>query len=69
MTALDFGLECTDLRHIDLNVINNQKHTYPRFKETLACYPQSIDETLAKYADQRERFITAGELQKHGAAC
>ena len=47
MTALDFGPEFTDLRHIDLNVINNQKHTYPRFKETLASYPQSIDETLA----------------------
>ena len=31
-------------------VINKQKHTYPRFTETLACYPQSRDETLAKYA-------------------
>ena len=48
MTALDFGPECTDLRHIDLNVINKQKHTYPRFTETLACYSQSIDKTLAK---------------------
>ena len=48
MTALYFGPECTDLRHIDLNVINNQKHTYPRVKENLACYPQSMDETLAK---------------------
>ena len=49
MTALDFGPECTYLRHIDLSVINKQNHTYPRFTETLACYPQSRDETLAKY--------------------
>ena len=48
MTALDFGPEYTDLRHIDLNVINNQKNTYPRVKETLACYPQSMDDALAK---------------------
>ena len=48
MIALDLGPECTDLRHIDLNVINEQNHTYPRFTENLACYPQSIDETLAK---------------------
>ena len=48
MTALDFVPECTDLRHIDMNVINKQKHTYPRVKENLACYPQSMDETLAK---------------------
>ena len=48
MTALDFGPECTDLRHINLNVINKQKHTYTRFKESLAYYPQSIDEKLAK---------------------
>ena len=31
-----------------MNVINKQNHTYPRFTETLASYPQSIDETLAK---------------------
>ena len=49
MIALDFGPECTDLRHIDLNVINKQKHTYPRFKESLACYPYSIYDTLARY--------------------
>ena len=49
MIPLDFGSECTDWRHIDLNVINKQKHTYPRFKESMACYPQSIDETLDKY--------------------
>ena len=48
MTSLDFGPECTDLRHIDMNVIHNQKHTYPGVKETLACYHQSMDETLAK---------------------
>ena len=48
MTALDFSQECTDLRHIGLNVINKQKHTYPHFTETLACYPHSRDETLAK---------------------
>ena len=48
MTALDFDLECTDLRPIELNVIDNQKQTYPRFKETLAYYPKSIDETLSK---------------------
>ena len=48
MTALDFGPECTDLRHSYLNVIKNQKRTYPRVKENLACYPQSMDETLAK---------------------
>ena len=48
MTALDFGPECTDLRHIYVNVINKQKHTYPRFTETLAFYPHSRDETLAK---------------------
>ena len=49
MTALDFDLECTDLRPIELNVIDNQKQTYPRLKETLAYYPKSIDETLDKY--------------------
>ena len=48
MTALDFGPECTDLGHIDLNVIKKQNHTYPRLIETLACYLQSIDETLSK---------------------
>ena len=35
MTALDFGPECTDLRHIDLYVINKQKHTYPCFSDEL----------------------------------
>ena len=48
MTALDFGPECTDLKHIDSNVINKQNHPYPYFTETLAWYPHSRDETLAK---------------------
>ena len=50
MTALYFGQECTDLGYIDLYIINKLEHTYPRFTETLACYPHSRYETLAKYA-------------------
>ena len=33
MTALDFDLECIDLRHIDMNEIDNQEQTYPRSKK------------------------------------